>query len=143
MSKQKRYSMAFRERAVRRMKLGDNASKLARELGGSNQSLHVEAKLEKRRHRRVADQEPDWRGHRIEKLEAKMAPFRTEHRRAVDLDFFESALRRIEERRRKNGSDGEKASANGCVRRRLAQSAHLTRGQAPLYLMLIALLSNL
>jgi|HubBroStandDraft_5_1064220.scaffolds.fasta_scaffold90819_1 transposase-like protein len=33
MAKQKRYSMAFRERAVRRMKLGDNVSKLARELG--------------------------------------------------------------------------------------------------------------
>ena len=31
--KQKRYSLEFREMAVRRMKLGDNVSQLSRELG--------------------------------------------------------------------------------------------------------------
>jgi transposase-like protein len=33
MSKQLRYSKEFQERAIRRMKLGDNVSQLARELG--------------------------------------------------------------------------------------------------------------
>ena len=33
MSKQQRYSKEFQERAVRRMKLGDNVSQLSRELG--------------------------------------------------------------------------------------------------------------
>jgi transposase-like protein len=37
MGKQKRYSLEFRERAVRRMKLGDNISRLARELGVDRQ----------------------------------------------------------------------------------------------------------
>jgi len=31
--KQKRYSLEFREMAVRRMKLGDNVNQLSRELG--------------------------------------------------------------------------------------------------------------
>jgi transposase-like protein len=33
MGKQKLYSLEFREMAIRRMKLGDNISQLARELG--------------------------------------------------------------------------------------------------------------
>lgn len=45
MAKQKRYSMAFRERAVRRMKLGVNVSKQGGPRTGSrsNLSLRVEA----------------------------------------------------------------------------------------------------
>src|SRR5215469_4574958 len=72
MSKQTRYSLAFRERAIRRMKLGDNASKLARELGVHRTTLYGwKRKLAKRRYRKMADLEPDWRDHRIEELEAK------------------------------------------------------------------------
>jgi len=67
MSKQTRYSLAFRERAIRRMKLGDNASKLPRDVGVHRTTLYSwKRKLEKRRYRKVADQEPDWRYHRIE-----------------------------------------------------------------------------
>jgi transposase-like protein len=54
MAKGKRYSMAFCERGVRRMKLGDNVSQLARELGVDRTCLYTwKRKLEKRRHRRV------------------------------------------------------------------------------------------
>ena len=49
MGKQKRYSLEFRERAVRRMKLGDNISRLARELGVDRTCLYIwKRKLEKR-----------------------------------------------------------------------------------------------
>jgi len=112
MAKQKRYSMEFRERAVRRMKLGDNVSQLARELGIDRTCLYLwKRKLEKRRYRRVANQEPDWRDHRMEELEATIA--RQEGiigRQWLELDFLESALRRIEETKRRSGGDGERAS---------------------------------
>jgi len=110
MSKQTRYSLAFRERAIRRMKLGDNASKLARELGVHRTTLYGwKRKLAKQRYRKMADLEPDWRDHRIEELEAKIA--RLEQvigAQSVDLDFFESALRRVEETARKSGDGGKK-----------------------------------
>jgi len=124
MAKQKRYSMEFRERAVRRMKLGDNISQLARELGVDRTCLYIwKRKLERRPYRRRTAQEPpDWRDHRMEELEAKIA--RLEGiigGQWLELDFFESALRRIEEKRRKSGSDGEKTSmprsASGCARK--------------------------
>lgn len=122
MAKQKRYSMAFRERAVRRMKLGDNVSKLARELGVDRTCLYMwKRKMEKRRYRRVADQELDWRDHRIEELEAKITRLeRIIGGQSSELDFFESALRRVDEKARKSGG-GKRASspksALGCERK--------------------------
>jgi transposase-like protein len=122
MAKQTRYSMAFRERAVRRMKLGDNVSKLARELGVDRTCLYMwKRKLEKRRHRRSADLELDWRDDRIEELEAKIARLeRIIGGQSSELDFFESALRRVDEKARKSGN-GAKAymprSVPGCNRK--------------------------
>lgn len=103
MSKQIRYSQAFKERAVHRMKLGDNVSKLARELGVDRTCLYMwKRKLEKRRYRKFADQVPDWRDHRIEELEAKIARFeRVIGAQSVDLDFLESALRRVRGKQRR------------------------------------------
>lgn len=123
MGKQKRYSLEFRERAVRRMKLGDNVSQLARELGVDRTCLYVwKRKLDRRPYSRVARPERDWRDNRIEELEAKIA--RLEGiigGQWLELDFFESALRRIEEKRRNSGGDGERAStlksASGCKRK--------------------------
>jgi len=123
MSKQTQHSLAFRERAIRRMKLGDNASKLARELGIHRTTLYGwKRKLAKRRNRRMADLEPDWRDHRIEELEAKIA--RLEQvigAQSVDLDFFESALRRVAETARKSDDGGKKPSTPksvaGCERK--------------------------
>ena len=52
----------------------------------------------------VADQEPDWRDHRIEELEGKIARLeRVIGGQSLDLNFFESALRRVEETARKSG----------------------------------------
>ncbi len=122
MTKQKRYSMAFRERAVRRMKLGDNVSKLARELGVDRTCLYMwKRKLEKRRYRRAADLELDWRDHRIEELEAKIARLeRIIGGQSSELDFFESALRRVDEKARKSGNGARACmprSVPGCDRK--------------------------
>ncbi len=91
----KRYPMRFRERAVERMKLG---------------------------RARVRGKERDERDLRIEELEGKLARIEgVVGRQWLELDFFESALRKIEGMRRKNGSSGEPAcmprSAAGCDRK--------------------------
>src|SRR6516162_6340696 len=94
MGKQKRYSLEFRERAVRRMKLGDNVSQLSRELGVDRTCLYVwKRKLDRRPYSRVAPPDKDWRDNRIEELEAKVT--RLEGiigGQWLELDFFESAL---------------------------------------------------
>lgn len=123
MGKQKRYSLEFRERAVRRMKLGDNVSRLARELGVDRTCLYIwKRKLEQRPYRKRTNPEVDWRDHRIEELEAKVT--RLEGiigSQWLELDFFESALRRIEGRARQKSGNGGKAStprsAAGCERK--------------------------
>lgn len=97
---------------------------MARELGVDRTCLYIwKRKLEQRPYRKRSNQEePDWRDHRIEELEAKIA--RLEEvigRQWLDLDFFESALRRIEEKARRSGGDGERASTPrsvaGCERK--------------------------
>ena len=123
MGKQKRYSLEFRERAVRRMKLGDNISRLARELGIDRSCLYIwKRKLEQRPYRRKGGSEKDWRDHRIDELEAKIT--RLEGiigSQWLELDFFESALRRIEGRAQKKSGNGGKASTPrseaGCERK--------------------------
>ena len=118
----KRYPMRFRERAVERMKLGENVSQLARELGINRVSLYIwKRKLEGHR-ARVRVKERDERDLRIEELEGKLARIEgVVGRQWLELDFFESALRKIEGMRRKNGSSGEPAcmprSAAGCDRK--------------------------
>src|SRR5438874_13490590 len=73
MAKQKRYSLEFRERAVRRMKLGGNISQLARELGVDRTCLYVwKRKADRRPYSRVAVPDPDWRDNRIKELETKI-----------------------------------------------------------------------
>ena len=123
MGKHMRYSLEFWERAVRRMKLGDNVSRLARELGVDRTSLYTwKRKLEQRPYRKRTNQEVDWRDHRIEELEAKVT--RLEGiigSQWLELDFFESALRRIEGRARPKSGHGGKVStprsAAGCERK--------------------------
>ena len=118
----KHYPMRFRERAVERMKLGENVSQLARELGVNRVSLYIwKRKLEGHR-ARVRGRERDERDLRIEELEGKVARLEgVVGRQWLELDFFESALRRIEEMRRKSDGDGEPASmprsATGCDRK--------------------------
>ena len=119
----KRYPMRFRERAVERMRLGENVSQLARELGIDRTCLYVwKRKLEGRRAPSVSGKERDERDQRTEELEAKVARLEgVVGRQWLELDFFESALRRIEETGRKSGGSGGPASmprsAAGCNRK--------------------------
>lgn len=118
----KHYPVRFRERAVERMKLGENVSQLARELGIDRTSLYIwKRKLEGHR-ARVSGKERDERDLRIEELEGKLVRLEgVVGRQWLELDFFESALRRIEEMRRKSDGNGEPVSmprsAAGCDRK--------------------------
>jgi transposase-like protein len=74
MSKQQRYSKEFQERAVRRMKLGDNVSQLSRELGVHRTCVYRwKRKLGLRPPGRKRAVDADWRDRRIETLEYKIA----------------------------------------------------------------------
>lgn len=119
----KRYPMRFRERAVERMKLAENVTQLARELGVDRVSLyHWKRKLEGQRTYRANGKERDARDLRIEELEGKITRLEgIVGRQWLELDFFDSALRRIEEQERKSGGSGVLAStpksAAGCHRK--------------------------
>ena len=122
MPKQQRYSKEFQERAVRRMKLGDNIVQLARELGVHRTCLYRwKRQLGLRPQGRRRAVEEDWRDRRIETLEAKIARLeRIVGGQWQELDFFESALRRTE---KKDATTGGGASAStprsvpGCDRK--------------------------
>ena len=122
MSKQLRYSKEFQERAVRRMKLGDNVSQLSRELGVHRTCLYRwKRQLGLRPQGRKRAVEEDWRDRRIETLEAKI----TRLERIVggqwqEPDFFESALRRVEKKDAMTGDGGSASmpkSVSGCDRK--------------------------
>jgi predicted RNase H-like nuclease (RuvC/YqgF family) len=122
MSKQQRYSKEFQERAVRRMKLGDNVSTLSRELGVHRTCLfRWKRQLGLRPQGRKRAVEEDWRDRRIEMLEAKIARLeRIVGGQWQELDFFESALRKIDADAAISGSGGSAftpRSGNGCDRR--------------------------
>jgi transposase-like protein len=122
MSKQQRYSKEFQERAVRRMKLGDNVSQLSRELGVHRTCLYRwKRQLGLRPQGRKRAVEEDWRDRRIETLEAKIARLeRIVGGQWQELDFFESALRRIEKKSAMTGGGASAStakSAPGCNRK--------------------------
>ena len=122
MSKQPRYSKEFQERAIRRMKLGDNISQLSRELGVHRTCLYRwKRQLGLRPQGRKRAVEEDWRDRRIETLEAKIARLeRIVGGQWQELDFFESALRRIEKKNAMTGDGGIAStpkSVPGCDRK--------------------------
>jgi transposase-like protein len=122
MSRQQRYSKEFQERAVRRMKLGDNISQLSRELGVHRTCLYRwKRQLGLRPQGRKRAVEEDWRDLRIETLEAKIARLeRIVGGQWQELDFFESALRRIEKKDAMTGcgaSASTPKSVPGCDRK--------------------------
>jgi predicted RNase H-like nuclease (RuvC/YqgF family) len=104
------------------MKLGDNITRLARELGVHRTCLYRwKRQLGLRPQGRKRAVEEDWRDRRIETLEAKIARLeRIVGGQWQELDFFESALRRIE---KKDATTGGGASAStpksvpGCDRK--------------------------
>lgn len=117
------YSIRLRERAVERLKLGESATQLAKELGVHRTTLYGwKRKLERRQRVRPAGKSRDARDLRIEELEAKVAQLEGAlGRQWAELDFFDSALRRIGDKRQRNAASGDTAStprsAAGCKRK--------------------------
>ena len=99
------------------MKLGENVSHLAKELEVDRSLLYI--------WRKQLENSPDaadMKDREVERLREKMAQLEgTIGRQKVELDFFRSALRRVEESRRNKGINGETASTrksgDGCKRR--------------------------
>ena len=120
----KRYSMRFRQRVVERMLLEKNISQLSRELGLDRSMMYIwKRKLEKRAYGNVRSGEVNVRDRQVQELQAKIAGLEgVIGRQALELDFFESALRRIRETAPQSGDDGESTSTprSGTAQRRKA-----------------------
>src|SRR5450756_2725782 len=117
MAKQKRYSLEFQERAVRRMCIRDSVSQLSEELGVHRTCLYMwKRKQERRGNRRCPVGDPDWRDQRIEELEGKLTRLEgVIGGQWLELDFLESALRRIEGKGPRSGVVGAKPSTSRSV----------------------------
>jgi transposase-like protein len=105
------------------MKTCDNVKALAKELGVARQQLYGwKQRAEQRANPREPGTTEDPRDRRIRELTEKVAELEgVIGQKALELDFFAGALRRIEESRQKKGVSGETAStpksASGCNRK--------------------------
>ncbi len=110
----KRYPVGFQRDAVERMKHCEDIGKLAEELGVSRGALYLwKRKAEgllsyrdaaRQGHPAAAD---DPQTKKMRELEAKVASLEGElGRRSLEASFFKSALRRVEELRRRNEEPG-------------------------------------
>ena len=108
----KRYSMRFRQRVVERMQLEKNIVQLSRELGRDRSMMYIwKRKLEKRAYGNVRSGEVNLRDRQVKELQAKIAGLEgVIGRQALELDFFEGALRRIRETTPQSGGNGENTS---------------------------------
>ena len=108
----KRYSMRFRQRVVERMQLEKNISQLSRELGLDRSMMYIwKRKLEKRAYGNVRSGQVNVRDRQIQELQAKIAGLEgVIGRQALELDFFESALRRTRGTTPRSGGGGESTS---------------------------------
>lgn len=108
----KQYSMRFRQRVVERMLLEKNISQLSRELGLDRSMMYIwKRKLEKRAYGNVRSGEVNPRDRQIQELQTKIQGLEgVIGRQALELDFFESALRRIRDTPPPSGGDGENTS---------------------------------
>jgi len=118
-----RYSAAFRQQALERMKTCDNVKALAKELGVARQQMYWwKQRAEQRANPREPGASKDPRDRQIRELTKKVAELEgVIGQKTLELDFFAGALRRIEESRQKKGMSGETAStqksASGCNRK--------------------------
>jgi transposase-like protein len=108
----KRYSMRFRQRVVERMQLESNISQLSRELGLDRSMMYIwKRKLEGRAYGSVRSGRVDVRDRQIQELQEKIAGLEgVIGRQALELDFFEGALRRMRETELPSNAAGEIAS---------------------------------
>jgi len=118
-----RYSAAFRQQALERMKTGDNVKALAKELGVARQQLYWwKQRAEQRANPREPGATEDPRDRRIRELTKKVGELEgVIGQKTLELDFFAGAWRRIEESRQKKGMSGARASTlkseSGCNRK--------------------------
>lgn len=118
-----RWPAEFRQRALERMKVCPNVRVLAEELGVGRQLLYVwKQQAEGRRQANEPRVSEDPRDRRIRELEKQVGELKgVIGQKALELDFFAGALRRIEESRRRKGKTGATAStpksASGCNRK--------------------------
>jgi transposase len=108
----KQYSMRFRQRVVERMQLENNISQLSRELGLDRSMMYIwKRKLEGRAYGNVRTGKVDVRDRQIQELQGKIAGLEgVIGRQALELDFFEGALRRIRETEPQSDGGGETKS---------------------------------
>lgn len=109
----RKFSPEFRREAVEKMKQCDNVSALARELGVRRKFLYQWKedfeRAEKNPQPKVLPAPPsevDKLKRRISELEELVG------KQSLEIDFFEGALRRIEERRGKREQNSVTASTN-------------------------------
>ena len=107
---------------MRRMKLGENVSQLARDLGVHRTCLYAwKRKLGRGPYHHGRTAEADWRDARIEELEGKVARLEgIVGGQWQELDFFESALRRIDADAAMSGAGGSACTPRseiGCDRK--------------------------
>src|SRR5260370_27912802 len=105
-------SMRSRQRVVERMQLEKNIVQLSRELGLDRSMMYIwKRKLEKRAYGNVRSGEVNLRDRQVKELEAKIAGLGgVIGRQALELDFFESALRRVRETAPQSGGHAEETS---------------------------------
>ena len=110
-----KYSRAFRQRAVERLKCCDNAKELAKELGVHRSVLY------QWRDQLAPQDRPEWQGEKgeaarlaqeIRLLKQSLAE------KTLELDFFKGALQKVGARRHSNKAAGGRASTtksgSGC-----------------------------
>lgn len=104
----KQYSMRFRQRVVKRTQLENNISQLSRELGLDRSTMYIwKRKLEGRAYGNVRTGKVEVRDRQIQELQGKIAGLEgVIGRQALELDFFEGALRRIRETGPQSGGGG-------------------------------------
>jgi transposase len=108
----KRYSMRFRQRVVERMQLEKNISQLSRELGLDRSMMYIwKRKLEKRAYGNVRSGTVNVRDRQIQELQGRIGGLEgVIGRQALELDFFENALRRTRGAARPSGGSGGNTS---------------------------------
>lgn len=115
--KRRKYSPEFRARALERLESCNSVSGLARELGIRRKWLYewrnqAQAKAAKAGEDAKVTVPGEPAGDReSETLRLRIADLeRLVGRQAAEIDFFRSALRRVEERRQRSGGTGVEAS---------------------------------
>jgi transposase-like protein len=118
-----RWPAEFRQRALERMKSCPNVKVLAKELGVARQLLYLwKQQAEGRKQASEPSVSEDPRDRRIRELEKQVGELQgCIGQKALELDFFAGALRRVEESRQRKGENGATAStpksAGGCNRK--------------------------